>query len=255
MITISFVRHGESTDNLKAIWAGWKDAPLSNHGIKQAKACGQTFSNYRLASIYSSPLSRAHTTAKAIYDAQADPRPPFIVSPDLREQHFGVAEGEPWTYDSEAQIDLERKVFPVLNGESLNDLELRVNRALEDLIMPWVYSDKSYGKGEGEVHLAVVSHGLCISELISALVKMDANGYGQGEDYRGLVNTAWTRVTVCLKGEEATHTPHALDKNAPLVIRVTQVNQHEHLAGIHTTRNRRISENSSAVVRPNIRSA
>jgi broad specificity phosphatase PhoE len=64
-------------------------------------------------------------------------------------------------------------VFPVLNGrdqkfpegESLDDLELRANRALEDLIMPWVYSDKSYGKGEGEVHLAIVSHGLCISEV------------------------------------------------------------------------------------------
>jgi len=33
MITVTLVRHGESTDNLKRIWAGWKDAPLSQHGM------------------------------------------------------------------------------------------------------------------------------------------------------------------------------------------------------------------------------
>ena len=36
-------------------------------------------------------------------------------------------------------------------------------------------------------------------QVVSALVKKDADGYGQGIDYRGLVNTAWTRVTVGLK--------------------------------------------------------
>jgi len=40
---------------------------------------------------------------------------------------------------------------------------------------------------------------LCISELVAALVRMDADEYGQGRDYRGLVNTAWTRVTVGVK--------------------------------------------------------
>lgn len=33
MITVTCVRHGESTDNLRQVWAGWKDAPLSQHGM------------------------------------------------------------------------------------------------------------------------------------------------------------------------------------------------------------------------------
>lgn len=33
MLTITFVRHGESVDNVKHIWAGWKDSDLSVHGF------------------------------------------------------------------------------------------------------------------------------------------------------------------------------------------------------------------------------
>lgn len=33
MITLTIIRHGESTDNLKPIWAGHADAPLSHHGM------------------------------------------------------------------------------------------------------------------------------------------------------------------------------------------------------------------------------
>lgn len=53
--------------------------------------------------------------------------------------------------------------FP--EGESLNEVAVRANRALEELIMPWVYSEDNYGKAEGEVHLVVVSHGIFISEV------------------------------------------------------------------------------------------
>ncbi|KAF8583352.1 phosphoglycerate mutase [Ramaria rubella] len=243
MIIITFVRHGESVDNLRSVWAGWKDAPLSNHGIhlNQAKACGQSFSTTHLSAIYASPLKRAHTTAQAIFDAQSEPRPAFIVSPDLREQHFGIAEGESWSMSVETTLDIERKVFPILVGrdakfpgaESLNDLAIRANRAVEELILPWIWDvERGFGKGEAEVHLAVVSHGLCISELVSALVKRDADGYGHGGDYRGLVNTAWSRVTVALKDEGVILTPASIDKATPLVVRVTHVNQHDHLAGI-----------------------
>lgn len=67
-------------------------------------------------------------------------------------------------------------MFPVLTGrdekfpeaESLNDVALRATKAVNDLILPWVYSPENYGKSEGEVHLVVVSHGLCISEVRAA---------------------------------------------------------------------------------------
>lgn len=46
---------------------------------------------------------------------------------------------------------------------------------------------------------APYASGLCISELIAALVRKDVDGVGRGKDYRGLMNTAWTRVTVGIK--------------------------------------------------------
>lgn len=186
-------------------------------------------------------MDRANTTAQAILAAQPNPHPPLIVSPDLREQHFGIAEGNPWVTTGGSILDVKHGVFPVLygrdekfpEGESLDDLGCRAEKAVEELLLPWVWDPKkSWGKREGEVHLAVVSHGLCISELVAALVRMDADGYGQGRDYRGLLNTAWTRVTIGVKGEDSGSAPNTVDRSTPLVVRVTHLNQHDHLAGL-----------------------
>lgn len=50
----------------------------------------------RRAAIYASDLSRAQTTAKNVHKQnKTNPPPPFTVSPLLREQFFGLAEGEP----------------------------------------------------------------------------------------------------------------------------------------------------------------
>lgn len=50
-----------------------------------------------IIAIYTSDLKRARTTAQNIFDAnQTYPSPPFTVSPILREQFFGEAEGTPW---------------------------------------------------------------------------------------------------------------------------------------------------------------
>ena len=113
-------------------------------------------------------------TATAIYNAQSEPKPPFHISQDLREQHFGIAEGQPWVIQSDEGLNVEKKIFPVPfgrvekfpEGESLNDLSDRTTRAVKELILPWIRDvKKTYGKKEGEAHIAVVSHGLCISEV------------------------------------------------------------------------------------------
>jgi len=224
-------------DNLRSVWAGWADAPLSNHGMNQARACGASFSTTRLTHIYASPLKRAFSTAQAILDAQPEPKPLFTVSPDVREQHFGIAEGNPWSYRiSEADKDLtreqlyERRIFPILlnredrfpEGESLSDLQARAGRAIKDIVLPYVKEGAFAGE---DVHIAIVSHGLCISELVSALVRLD-HFKVNGSDWTGLLNTAWTRVTLdaVAKGDTGT--------SIPLKVRVTHVNEHSHLLNI-----------------------
>ena len=80
--------------------------------------------------------------------------------------------------------------FP--EGESINELAQRANGAITALVLPHVWQAAKEGKTG--IHIAVVSHGLCISQMISELLKMSAK---QDEgDYRGLLNTAWTRVVI-----------------------------------------------------------
>lgn len=176
---------------------------------KQARAGGAYFAsiNTHFIAIYASPLKRAHSTAQAILDAQPEPKPSFTVSPDVREQHFGVAEGEPWSMKSDEGVTREelyaQGIFPVIfnrtekfpGGESLNDVQARAERAIQELVMPHVW--KAAQSGE-KGNIAIVSHGLCISELIAALVRKDrdAQAGAQGGKWTGLMNTAWTRLTV-----------------------------------------------------------
>lgn len=243
IVIATFVRHGESTDNLKDVWAGWSDAPLSNHGMNQAEAAGEFFSTTPFSHIITSPSLRAYNTAKAIQLAQPkSTRPELISSPLLREQGFGIAEGKVWTTHRQPGLsDQEhwaKGIFPVLTGrkakfpegESLDDLRDRSRQAIKELVVP-IIADAIREKKEN-VHVALASHGLCISELVAGLVTLDYERRSKGlvvpdRQYAGLLNTAWTRVTVDLADVGET----SVDENGlpALSIKVTDVNRHEHL--------------------------
>ncbi|KAK6360137.1 hypothetical protein TWF730_006290 [Orbilia blumenaviensis] len=69
---ILFIRHGETTDNLRHVYAGVTDSSLTSHGVLQtarlATHIGSTIPP--ITHIFSSPLSRAKKTAEAIYEEQ-----------------------------------------------------------------------------------------------------------------------------------------------------------------------------------------
>lgn len=169
-----------------------------------------------------------------------------------------MAEGRPWAWEQTPGLAIEEHfaqgLWPVLHerhqkfpeGESLDDLYVRATKAIDTLVMPHVW--KAAREGKTGVNIALASHGLCISELIPALLVKDEKGIHPGDKYRGLLNTAWTRVTVEV---EVTHyfslshplqisstdqgaqegVPLDFPNNDPpkLRIRVTDVNRHEHL--------------------------
>lgn len=99
----------------------------------------------------------------------------------------------------------EQGIYPVLHerwqrfpdGESLDDVVKRAEQAIEELVMPHVWDAARQGKKN--VHVAIVSHGICISELIPVLVLKDESHQHPGHRWRGLLNTAWTRITVDVK--------------------------------------------------------
>lgn len=173
---------------------------------QQARALGESLASTRFTAIYASTLKRALWTGQAVHDAQPDPKPYFEESALLREQHFGAAEGHPWSWEQTPDMTLEehfaKGIWPVLHeraqrfpeGESVDDLYARATKAIDELVMPHVW--RAAREGKKGVHIALASHGLCISELIPALLVKDESGKHPGDQYRGLHNTAWTRLTV-----------------------------------------------------------
>lgn len=84
--------------------------------------------------------------------------------------------------------------FP--GGESDEDLEARAVRAVDEVIMPHVWSAARAGRAE---HIVLVSHGICIGALLAALLKRDSGGVGFTREYTGMQNTAWARVIIKLQ--------------------------------------------------------
>lgn len=81
------VRHGQQQwpDPDNSVSGDWVDPPLSELGRRQAAAVGEYLAQTQIDAVYSSALSRAHDTGKAIA-GHHDLEP--IVRPDLREIQF-----------------------------------------------------------------------------------------------------------------------------------------------------------------------
>jgi broad specificity phosphatase PhoE len=130
---------------------------------------------------------------------------------NLREQHFGIAEGHTYVLTPAPEgADLEaeyysKKLFPVSldrkakfpEGESLEDVAVRVQEAIKEVVVPHLL------EGQDGTHIAIVSHGLCIKEILAALNLLDPghvrNPKELGSFTSGLVNTGWTQVVLTAK--------------------------------------------------------
>ena len=86
---IYLVRHGQSEGNVRELWYGSSDLPLTDLGRQQAREAGEKLRNVAFSACYASPLSRALDTAELVMEGR--PEPMYIV-PDLREQHMGLFE-------------------------------------------------------------------------------------------------------------------------------------------------------------------
>jgi len=126
-------------------------------------------------------------------------------------------------------------IFPLLRGradkfpegESEDDVAIRAERVLQECIMPFVW--KAARSGVWGDHIAIVSHGLCISELIAALVRKNAEKRPE-RSYKGMLNTGWTSVVVSIKDGKEGEVMDFTDSNPPpLLVRVAHINQHEHI--------------------------
>jgi broad specificity phosphatase PhoE len=86
-----FLRHGETDWNARGVSQGNIDIPLNATGLAQARAAADKLRNRGIATIISSPLSRARVTAEFVGEAL---ELPVALDPDLREVAFGAQEGQ-----------------------------------------------------------------------------------------------------------------------------------------------------------------
>lgn len=123
MTSFIFVRHGKSQANLDGDIA-LEDSPLSKEGAAQARKTGRELKNRDIAVIVTSPLPRAHETAKIIAkELNIDPDTIEVID-DLRERGLGSYKGHKkeessnFYYTVDGQNDVEPRGVVVARCEA-----------------------------------------------------------------------------------------------------------------------------------------
>jgi len=124
---IYFAAHSTTKDNEAEISSGWKDAELSDLGIKQSKEMGERFKDVKTDLICCSDLKRAVDTVKIAFGGKY----PIIVDKRLRELNYGDFNGKLNEVVEPMKKDHIKEPFP--NGESYEQAMLRVHNFLSEL--------------------------------------------------------------------------------------------------------------------------
>ncbi|WEO79222.1 histidine phosphatase family protein [Cryobacterium sp. SO2] len=149
MTRFAIVRHGQTDWNLEKRIQGSTDIPLNSIGRAQAAETGLALRGTHWDAIVTSPLTRAHETARIIAGELDRPAP--LVVPELTERHHGEIEGLTF---AERQLR-----FP--DGSKVPGLETR--QAVLDRVLPALellaltYPDRQ---------IVVVCHGGVIGTLV-----------------------------------------------------------------------------------------
>ena len=93
--TLVILRHGQSEWNQKNLFTGWHDVPLTEKGIAEASAAGQTMAEagLRFDASHTSLQSRAVTTQNLALEAMGQEWLPVQRSWRLNERHYGALQG------------------------------------------------------------------------------------------------------------------------------------------------------------------
>ena len=141
MNKLILLRHGQSQWNLENRFTGWKDVPLTNKGIDEAKVAGQLMrkNNISIDNIFSSILERANKTAEyALKEMNLDKfwqNDKLIMNKDqkLNERDYGDLVGlnkeETAKKYGKEQVHIWRRSYGIAppGGESLENVVARVN--------------------------------------------------------------------------------------------------------------------------------
>lgn len=132
--TVLLVRHGQTRSNVAGYYMGWSEEDLNEVGYIQARKLASRLADLPIASIYTSPLRRAYTTASLIAEPHGLKVKPLD---DLIEIKMGDWEG---LHESEIarrwpelwkQSEVDPSVLTMPHGESFSQVAERALRAFE----------------------------------------------------------------------------------------------------------------------------
>ncbi len=183
---LSIFRHGRTIANDTGIYIGKTDYPLSENGKKELIEKTDEYIYPKVQRVYSSPLKRCLETAEIIF-----PEREILAVNDLRELDFGDFEGK----SVDELINREDyknwlKGGNAPNGESIQDMTVRVFTALNQIILNMMSEDFN--------HCAIVTHSGIVTNMMTCfgIPKYDAKylSCDVGEGFEVLVTAQmWQR--------------------------------------------------------------
>ncbi|OGH13634.1 MAG: hypothetical protein A3H50_03135 [Candidatus Levybacteria bacterium RIFCSPLOWO2_02_FULL_37_10] len=165
MAALALVRHGESTWNARGIWTGWKNPPLSEKGMEEARQAGQLLKDIKFYLAYTSSLIRAKQTLEEIEKVLGINLATFENSA-LNERDYGNYTGKnKWEIKKELGEEGFKKLrrgwdVPIPNGETLKDVYNRTVPYYESEILPKLKDGKN---------VLVSAHGNSLRALVKYL--------------------------------------------------------------------------------------
>ncbi len=171
MARLVLIRHGQSDYNLKNLFTGWIDVPLTPKGEEEAKKSAGLLKekNFRPSVCYTSALQRAQKTLDIILNTLEYKNIPIIKDQALNERDYGDLSGknkeETAKEFGEEQVRIWRRSFdvPPPGGESLKDTAARTLPYFREKILP----DLKAGKD-----VLVVAHGNSLRSIVMEIEKL-----------------------------------------------------------------------------------
>lgn len=193
MAKLVLIRHGQSLWNLKNLFTGWVDVPLSQTGIQEAIEAGKRLAHEKFDAIFTSTLVRAITTAMIVMSENKEGKVPILrkesseksadwykiysekaiadsipvyAAWQLNERMYGELQGMDKTETAQkfgdAQVKIWRRSFdvPPPKGESLKDTAERTVPWFKTHIEPQLKEDKN---------ILVAAHGNSLRAIIMYL--------------------------------------------------------------------------------------
>jgi 2,3-bisphosphoglycerate-dependent phosphoglycerate mutase len=202
MSTLVLVRHGKSEWNEKGLWTGWRDIPLAQKGIEEARDTGESLKGISFDYAYTSALVRAQQTLAEILHV-LDQAPQVTQDQALNERDYGdYTEKNKWDIQKALGEEEFQKIrrswdYPPPNGESLKMVYERAVPYFEAEILPKLKDGKN---------IIIAAHGNSLRALVKYLEEIPEDQIatleiGTGEAYIYQLNSDGTVASKEIRGE------------------------------------------------------